>query len=316
LIGAGASVAFTIINVRGIRSAAIAQTIVTAVIAVAGLLLFTGAVSFGSLDNAQPLIATPATGILSVLIMVPAMLVGFDVIPQSAEEIDLPAKRIGTLLVVSVVMAVGWYVLISFSVALALDGPTLATSRMATGDAATALWGSGWAGNLLVLGGIGGILTSWNAFIIGASRVMFALAESGWLPPAFARLHPRYRTPYVAIVAIGVLSTMAPLFGRTLLVWLIDASSFMVMIAFLFVAVSFMVLRRREPDLPRPFRVAHPRIVGVGAIVLSLALLCAYLPFSPSALFWPWEWLMVLGWTLIGALLWLRSRTRRGTTPR
>jgi amino acid transporter len=109
---------------------------------------------------------------------------------------------------------------------------------------------------------------------------------------------------------------MAPLFGRTLLEWLIDASSFMVMIAFLFVAVSFMVLRRREPDLPRPFRVAHPRIVGVGAIVLSLALLCAYLPFSPSALIWPWEWLMVLGWTLIGALLWLRSRTRRGTTPR
>ena len=61
-------------------------------IVISGVLLISGAALFGDFENAKPLIATPATGILSVLIMVPALLVGFDVIPQSAEEIDLPAE--------------------------------------------------------------------------------------------------------------------------------------------------------------------------------------------------------------------------------
>ena len=117
-----------------------------------GMLLFTGALGFGELDRAQPFIAEPATGILTVLIMVPALLVGFDVIPQSAEEINLPHSRIGVLLVVSVVMAVLWYVLIGLSVAVALPRETLVASDMATGDAASALWGGNWAGSVLVLG--------------------------------------------------------------------------------------------------------------------------------------------------------------------
>ena len=164
-------------------------------------------------------------------IMVPALLVGFDVIPQSAEEIDLPPARIGTLLIVSVFLAVAWYGLVGFSVAMALDAPSLAASSMATGDAATRAWGHPAAGALLVLGGIAGILTSWNAFVIGGSRVLFALAESGFVPAVFARLHPRYRTPWVGIAAIGLLSCLAPLFGRTVLVWMINAGSFATMIA-------------------------------------------------------------------------------------
>jgi amino acid transporter len=306
--GAAAAIGFTIVNVIGISWAARVQSLVMVFIVIAGVLLSVGGVSAGQWENAQPLIVTPATGILSVLIMVPAMLVGFDVIPQSAEEIDLPRQRIGRLLVISVCLAVAWYIIISFSVALAMPPGQLAASSMATGDAASALWGNSWAGRLLVLGGVGGILTSWNAFIIGASRVMFALAESGYLPAVYARLHPRYKTPYAAIITIGAASTVAPLFGRTMLVWLIDASSFTVMIAFLFVAISFLVLRRTEPDMPRPFEVSHPRLVGGGAVVLSIALLSAYLPWSPSALIWPYEWLMILLWSLLGLVLWWRHR--------
>ena len=81
----------------------------------------------------------PATGIVTVLIMVPALLVGFDVIPQSAEEIDLPPNKIGRLLVISV-YAVAWYVLIAFAVGLGLTAEQQASSTMATADAAKALW--------------------------------------------------------------------------------------------------------------------------------------------------------------------------------
>ena len=319
IIGSGAAAVVTWVNYLGIRTAALAQTIVTGLIICAGLLLFSGAAFNGQVANAEPWLATPASGVLAVLIMVPAMLVGFDVIPQSAEEIDLPPQQVGKLLVISVFCAVAWYVLITLSVGLGLTAQQQADSTMATADAASALWsnfgGGNWAGAFLVLGGIGGILTSWNAFIVGASRVLFALAESGHVPTAFMRLHPKYKTPYVGILAIGILSMFAPLFGKTILVWLINSGSFAVTIAFVFVAISFLVLRRKEPDMPRPFKVSHPRLVGYGAVLLALGLLSAFLPWSDSALSWPEEWMTIVIWTAIGLILWLRYRARDGDTP-
>lgn len=306
LLGAGAAAAVAWINVLGIRTAAFMQMLVTGLIILSGALLISGAAAFGNLENTQPLIATPATGILAVLIMVPALLVGFDVIPQSAEEIDLPPNKIGRLLVISVAFAVGWYVLIAFAVGLGLTSEQQASSEMATADAARALWQQPWAGTLLVLGGIGGILTSWNAFIVGGSRVLYALAHSGHVPAVFGKLHPTYKTPWVGIATIGVLSMIAPLFGKTILVWLINSGSFATTIAFLFVAISFLVLRHREPEMPRPFKVSHPRLVGYGAVTLSLGLIAAFLPWSDSSLQWPEEWLTIVVWSTLGILLLIR----------
>lgn len=310
IVGALGAAIVTWVNYLGIRTAAFAQTVVTGLILLAGALLITGSAINGNSANAEPWLAQSTGGILIVLIMVPAMLVGFDVIPQSAEEIDLPPNKIGRLLVISVFCAVLWYVGVSAAVGFALPAAELGASQMATADAASAMWGGSWAGTILVLGGIGGILTSWNAFIVGASRVLFALADSGFLPAAFARLHPKYQTPYVGILTIGALSILAPLFGRTILVWLINTGSFAVTIAFVFVAISFLVLRRTEPDLPRPFKVSHPNLVGYGAIFLALALLSAYFPWSESALAWPEEWITILAWTILGAILLYRYRSR------
>lgn len=313
IIGAGGAAIVTWVNYVGIRTAAFVQTTVTIIIVISGVLLITGAAFNGDASNAQPWIASPSSGILVVLVMVPAMLIGFDVIPQSAEEIDLPPNKIGKLLVISVFCAVLWYVLVSAAVGFAIGPAELSTSSMATADAATNLWGTQWAGTLLVLGGVGGILTSWNAFVVGASRVLFALAESGFVPASFAKLHPKYQTPYVGIVAIGIVSIAAPLFGRTILVWLINAGSFAVTIAFIFVAISFLVLRKSEPDMPRPFRVTHPNLVGYGAVLLSVGLLSAFMPWSDSALVWPDEWLTIVIWTIIGAVLLLRARQTQST---
>lgn len=308
LVGALGAIIVTWANFVGIRTAAFIQSVVTGLILLAGVVLISGAAFNGHAANAEPWLATPATGALAVLIMVPAMLVGFDVIPQSAEEIALPPNRIGHLLVISVFCAVAWYILITAAVGFAIPAAQLGNAQMATADAATSLWQSEWAGTLLVLGGIGGILTSWNAFVVGASRVMFALGESGFLPKSFCRLHPKYRTPYVAICTIGLASIIAPLFGRTILVWLINTSSFAVTIAFLFVAISFLALRRNEPEMPRPFMVSHPKLVGYGAVAMSLGLLSAFFPWSDSALQWPDEWMTIIVWCLLGAGILMRSQ--------
>jgi amino acid transporter len=145
--------------------------------------------------------------------------------------------------------------------------------------------------------------------------VLYALAESGFVPSVFARLHPRFNTPWVGVVTIGALCCLAPLFGRTVLVWMINAGSFATVMAYLFVPIAFLALRRKEPDMPRPFRVRHPRLVGVSAVVLAVALLIAYLPGSPSALLWPYEWAMILVWAVLGVVLYVRYRVTAGRRP-
>ena len=96
---------------------------------------------------------------------------------------------------------------------------------------------------------------------------------------------------------------VAPLFGKTILVWLINTGSFATTTAFLFVAISFLVLRKTEPDMPRPFKVSHPRVVGYGAVILSIGLLSAFMPWSASSLQWPHEWLTIVVWSCLGLVL-------------
>jgi len=237
--------------------------------------------------------------------MAPFMFVGFDVIPQAAQEIQLPPRSIGRVLLGSIALALAWYCLVILAVALLVPSPTLGAG-LVTADAAGRAWGPVGA-NLLVLGGVGGIITSWNAFLVGGSRAVYAMAAHGMLPRWLGRLHPRYGTPANAVLAIGLLSIAAPFGGRVLLVWIVDAGSFAVVIAYTLVAVSFLLLRRNQPDMVRPFRLRHGEVIGWLALAGSLGLLLLYLPGSPSALLWPVEWGLVLVWYVLGALLYKLS---------
>ncbi len=149
-----------------------------------------------------------------MLVAVPFLFVGFDVIPQSAEEINLPLRKLGVLLMVSVGLAIVWYAMIMLTVGSSLPAAQLAKSDLAVADGMQTHWGSATMGNILVLGGIAGILTSWNGFLIGASRLVHAMAKSKMLPAWFGQLHPTYRTPDHALWFLGGLSLLAPPFGR------------------------------------------------------------------------------------------------------
>jgi amino acid transporter len=129
------------------------------------------------------------------------------------------------------------------------------------------------------------------------------MARAGQLPAAFGRLHPRFNTPHNAILLIGAMSLIAPFFGRPAMVWLVDAGGLGIVVAYAFVALSFIVLRNREPEMERPYAVRRWRFTGYSALLLSLALVTLYLPFSPAALVWPYEWAIVAGWALLGAVL-------------
>ncbi|MFG6177578.1 APC family permease [Halomonas sp. THAF12] len=313
-VGVAGSLVMTWINYLGVRTAALVQKVVTLLILAVGVMFITGALFEGSATTLEPLFNVEqgvVGGIMTVIIMVPFMFVGFDVIPQAAEEIDLPFKEIGRVLMISVILAVFWYAFIILGTALMLDPAALGESSLAVPDAMQAVFQAPWAGNLMILAGIAGIITSWNAFYIGGSRAIYALAHSGMLPAFLARLHPKHRTPTNAILVMGGLSAAAPLLGRPALVWLVVAGGLGIVVAYLFVSLSFVLLRRREPDMPRPFRVRRGKTVGALSVILSLALIGLYLPGSPSALS-PLEWSLFGGWMLLGLALYAWSRARYG----
>jgi len=301
IVGAVTSALITWVNIRGIKLAAIIQTIVVGVILLAGIMLIVGIGSSGTVENMQPLYVGGAGGVLAAMALVPFMMTGFDVIPQAAEEINLPPRKIGMLLVMSIVFAVLWYIMIELAVSSLLSEEGRASSQLGTIAAAEAAFGE--KGKIfLLIAGLAGILTSWNSFLIGGSRAIYAMAQDGMLPSFLAKVHPKYKTPSNAILFIGLVGVSAPLLGRTALVWFVDAGSFSLMIAYLLVAVSFIILRKREPEMNRPFRAAGGIFLGAFGVIASLAMAALYLPSMPAALIWPQEWLMVLAWFGLGAM--------------
>ena len=302
LIGAVASIIITWINVRGVRIAAIIQGITVIVIVLSGLALFIGLGVHGDTANLTPLIVGGGSGILAAMALVPFMMVGFDVIPQAAEEIDLPAKKIGQMLVLSIVMAIIWYLLIELAVGMLLTEDARNAADLATVDATQAAWGRTGA-LVLLIGGVAGILTSWNGFLLGGSRALFAMAASGMLPKFLAKVHPTYRTPVNAIIFISIIGTISPFLGRQALVWFVDAGSMGLMTAYIFVTSSFLMLRYKEPNMERPFKAPGGKALGWFGLLSSLMMVSLYFPGMPAALIWPQEWLMVIVWFTGGSLL-------------
>jgi basic amino acid/polyamine antiporter, APA family len=307
LVGVAGAVAMTVLNIRGVRMAAIVQSAVVIVILLVGGLFVAGSLVVGDTANMEPLFVDGLSGVTLVLVMVPFMFVGFDTIPQAAEEIDLPYKDIGSVLMLSVAMAIAWYGLIVLGVSLLLNEDIFGTTEIIAAEANSVIFGE--AGRLAMLGaGLAGIVTSWNAFIVGGSRAIYALARANLLPAALSKLHPKYRTPYNAILLIGGLSIIGPFFGRPVLVWLVDAGGLGIVIAYAMVALSFLILRRKEPNLERPYKVPFGNFIGILALILSISLGFLYMPGSPSALIWPQEWIIIIGWSILGVILFLVAR--------
>ena len=314
LTGVAGAVVMTILNVLGVKIVAVVQTTVVMMILAVGFLFVSGAMVTGDTVNLQPLFVEGLSGLAIVLVMVPFMFVGFDIIPQAAEEIDLPFRDIGSALVLSVIMAIAWYALIILGVAMVMDGPSLATADLATADANERIYGS--LGRLiLLLTGLAGIITSWNALIVGASRAIYAMAKDGMLPAPLGKIHPRYHTPVNAILLIGVLSVVSPFFGRAALVWLVNAGGLGIVVAYAMVAVSFLALRKKEPELERPYQAPLGEVTGYAALVLSIGLFFLYLPGSPSALVWPHEWAIIIFWIVLGGIMYAaRPKAAHDTT--
>lgn len=301
LVAMAASVMITFVNIRGSKATAIFQTVATVGILIVGILFIFGAVSFGSADNVEALFTTPA-GFMSVMLMGPAMFVGFDVIPQSAGEMNVPLKKIPGILILSIIGAAMWYMLMIFSTAFSAPASVTNGASIPVADAMAFAFGTPVWGKVCIIGALLGILTSWNGFMFGAARCLYSMARAGLMPAVFAKIDPRFGTPRNAILFCGVISTFSCVLGKSALTWFVNASSFSVVLMYGFSVLAFVALRKKQPQLERPYKVKYGKLLGTCAVLVVLFFLYLYLPFGPSSLD-AVEWGMVLAWFVLGGLI-------------
>ena len=315
------TIGIIVLNILGIKAASIFQTILTVTIAAVGVVLVIASAINGSPDNLQNQVIIgegfgSVKNIFSVAVVAPFFLFGFDVIPQVAEEINIPLKKIAKVLLLSIICAVGFYGLVVFAVGYALNTADIADAMqgagLVTATAMEKVFNSTVMAKILIVGGLCGVVTSWNSFLIGGSRAIFAMAEAKMIPGPFAKLNKKHKSPVAALLLIGVLSLAAPFFGRTMLVWISDAASFACCLAYCMVALSFLILRKKEPDLHRPYKVKHYKFVGITASVLSGLMVVLYLIPGSGTSLTKEEWIIVGGWVLLGIIFFIFCKKRYG----
>ena len=306
-----------IINIMGAKTAAILQTILTVIIGGAGILLIVASAINGDAGNMNgQMFVGDSTGsivksVLSVAVITPFYFIGFDVIPQAAEEINVPLKKIGKMMMLSVVLAVVFYALVILAVGYVLNADAIMASEGGTGlvtaDAMAKAFGTPIMAKVIIVGGMCGIVTSWNSFMIGGSRAMYSMAESYMIPKFFAKLHPKHKTPINALILIGGLTMLAPFAGRKMMVWICDAGNFGCCLAYCMVSVSFLILRKKNPEMPRPYKVPVHKFVGTMAVLMSGFMVLMYcIPGSGGNLIMQ-EWLMVSIQNSVSVLRWSHS---------
>ncbi len=233
--------------------------------------------------------------------------IGFDVVATTAEETrnpqrDMPRGILGSLIVCTVL-----YIAVSI-VVTGMRKYTELTVDAPLADAFKAVGEPFWAG-LISFGAAVGLTTVCMILLLGQSRVFFAMSRDRLLPPLFARVHPRFGTPYRSTVLLGVLVAVAAGFIR--LTELAELVNIGTLFAFVVVAVGVIILRRTRPDLPRAFRTPLVPALPIASVLTSLWLMLN-LPSETWARFAAW---MALGAVLYAGYGRRRSRVRKGAEP-
>lgn len=212
---------------------------------------------------------------------------GFEIVANMGEETknpkrDLPLGIIGTL-VICTALYVG--------VCIVITGMVHYTQIDESAPIAAAFTDVGlpWAGALISLAGVCGLMSVILVDIVGMGRVGFAMGRDKLIPAAVAKIHPKWGTPYrvtiATVVAICLLGGFVPLKA------LADMVSIGTLFAFVIVSVAVPILRRRQPDLKRPFSVPASPVIPIVS-----ALGCVYLMSNLSVA----TWLRFLIWMAIG----------------
>jgi amino acid transporter/K+/H+ antiporter YhaU regulatory subunit KhtT len=293
LIVLGTTAVFTATNVRGQAEALQVITVMNVV----ELLILIGVGVLGAFQvepaNLEPFAPMGLGPLIPTMGLIYISYVGFDLITVAAEEIIEPAKTIPRAILITLGVGIAIYVLVLWVMMGAVSYEELAktsTPFIFVADYLFGGWGR-WAG---IIATIMASLSAFSVTLGASSRVLFALGRDGHFPEIFARLHPTYRTPHISLfICAGLVVVLS---GLGVVRFLASVSSFGYLIAIGIVNMAAIGLRRRMPNLRRPFKVAlYPLAPILGAIS------CWF--FVPTLE--PPSLLLGGGLTLVGCVLYL-----------
>ncbi|MDD4922004.1 MAG: amino acid permease, partial [Bacteroidales bacterium] len=286
--------AFLIIGIK--ESARLNDVIV--LIKVAVILLFVGfGISFIHVDNWLPFIPENTgewghygwSGILTGAGVIFFAYIGFDAVSTTSQEAINPKRDLPVGILVSLAVCTILYI----SVCLTMTGIVNYKELNVPAPVALAIKSAGpalnWLRPIVNIGAIAGLSSVVLVLILGQSRVFFTMASDGLLWKSFAKVHPKYKTPYVTTLVTGsVCALIAGIFPIGLLGEMVSIGT---LLAFVIVCFGIILLRKSEPDAPRSFRTPWVPFVPIMGILVCLAEMAA-LPFD--------TWLRLLGWMAVG----------------
>ena len=294
----GAYFVFMALNIAGVGIAATFELIVT-VLAIGELLVFMGVVSGGfswshftaaGWGGNEQFSAASLSGIFAAIPFAIWFFLAIEGAAMAAEEAKdpkrtIPRAYIGGILTL-VALAFGTMI---FAGAVG-DWKALANINDPLPQAMKAVVGanSGWL-HLLVWIGLLGLIASFHGIIMGYSRQIFALARAGLLPKALASIHPRLRTPHLAILAGGAVGiaaiysdTLVSIAGQPLTASIVTMSALGAIVMYIMSLLSLMQLRRKEPNLERPFRAPLYPVFPITALAIAGVSLVAIVYYNPQ----------------------------------
>ena len=307
--------AFAFINTTGTIISGQIQfyfsVLLVAGVIVLGIFTFAGAEQ--PLANLQPLFKgnqSIITSILVVLAIAPWAYVGFDNVPQAAEEFNFSPRKATMLIVASLFTS-----FIIYAIMIGLTSWTYpASANIGSGD----LWVTGdVVRSALGVGGLAvmavaivmGIFTGLNGFFMSSSRLLFSMARARALPNFFREMTAN-QTPKWGIWFVALITLPTPWFGRQALTWIVDMSSTGVSVAYFFTCLAaFKVLAWGKEEIGREIAPLKKFLALLGMVASGSFLALLLVPNSPAALTTP-SYLLLLVWAIVGVIFYLSIRKR------
>jgi len=273
----------TWVLVRGVRESANTNNVMVLVKIAAILIFVIGAAHAVNTANWHPFLPHGYSGMLTGAAIVFFTYIGFDSVSTAAEECRNPQRDLPVGIIATLIVCAALYI----SVALVLTGivnwKTL-NSAAPVADALKSLGMNrirGWVN----VGALVGMISSLMVFQYGQARIWFAMSRDGLLPKAFAKVHPKYRTPHISTWVAGLVV------GIPAGIWDIgtfaDLSNIGTLFAFIVVSAGVLVLRRTQPERRRGFKVPLCPVLPILSIVFCLVLMLA-LPLETWIRFFVW----------------------------
>ncbi|MGA7524968.1 MAG: amino acid permease [Acidobacteriaceae bacterium] len=195
--------------------------------------------------------------------------IGFDAVSTAAQEArnpqkDLPFGILGSLIICTIL-----YIIVS-GLLTGLKPYTSLNTPAPVADGAAAI-GATWGVCLIDLGAIAGLASVMLVMILGQTRVLYTMAHDGLLPKWVGSIHPRFRTPWLVTIAVGVLvAFLAAFFNINFLGELVSLGT---LLAFTIVCLGVWVMRKKQPNVVRPFRTPWVPFVPIMGMIIALSLM-------------------------------------------